>query len=216
MYESRIRGMINPNEKILWESRPDIKCFILESIFNPLLPFAVLWGAIDLFALSQMMDMMDASIGFIFILLHMAPVWIYLLGVITTTMRHKKIEYIITDRAIYVSGGLITFNVEMKPLAELSHVNIHRGLFDQYLGVGDVNIICSHSNMSQTYNSGNHNAHHSLNICDIPDYENVFKLIQSLQTDIYSDTMYPNEYRPSSNPGYNTQYQGDATKYINR
>ena len=34
-----LKGMIGENEKILWEGKPSKKCFILESIFNPLLPF---------------------------------------------------------------------------------------------------------------------------------------------------------------------------------
>ena len=35
--------------KILYAGKPDKKCFIFESIFNPLLPFAVLWGLFDMF-----------------------------------------------------------------------------------------------------------------------------------------------------------------------
>ena len=31
-------------------------------------------------------------------------------------------------------------------------------------------------------------------------------MVKNLQTDIYADTMYPNDLRPSSNHGYNTNY----------
>ena len=81
----------------------------------------------------------------------------------------------------------------MKPFAELSHISIHRGIFDQILGVGDVVFTCDHRG--------------GLTICDIKDYKRVFNMTKKLQTDIYSDTMYPNALRPAENPGYNTKYK---------
>ena len=35
-------NMIKSGEKILYEGKPDKKCFIFESLFNPLLPFAII------------------------------------------------------------------------------------------------------------------------------------------------------------------------------
>ena len=45
--------MVGKDEKILWFSKPDKKCFILESIFNPMLPFALLWLLFDSFLFLQ-------------------------------------------------------------------------------------------------------------------------------------------------------------------
>ena len=39
-------------------------------------------------------------------------------------------------------------------------------------------------------------------------YQKVFELIKKLQTDIYADTMYPNDLRPQENRGYSTEYKG--------
>ena len=33
-------------------------------------------------------------------------------------------------------------------------------------------------------------------------------MVKKLQTDIYTDVMYPNDKRPSENHGYNTEYKG--------
>ena len=46
-----------------------------------------------------------------------------------------------------------------------------------------------------------------MNIENIADFEEVFKLIKEYQEAIYSDTMYPNDLRPSENHGYNTKYE---------
>jgi hypothetical protein len=70
------------------------------------------------------------------------------------------------------------------------------------LGVGDVVLTCTH----HSYSSRHRSALNGFAICDIPDYQRVFKMVKDLQTDIYSDTMYPNALRPEENPGYNTQY----------
>ena len=46
-YDSDLKAMVGNDENILWRGRPDKKCFILESIFNPMLPFALIWGILD-------------------------------------------------------------------------------------------------------------------------------------------------------------------------
>ena len=35
-----LKSMVGLEETILYEGKPDKKCFIFESIFNPLMPFA--------------------------------------------------------------------------------------------------------------------------------------------------------------------------------
>lgn len=211
---SDLELMVGTNEKILWKGKPDKKCFILESIFNPLLPFALIWALID-FSIIFVMGMgfagTESGIGFFlvpFFALHLMPVWMYLGGVFLAFRKYKNTEYIVTDRGIYVSGGTFSYTYEMKPFTDLSHINIHRGIFDQWLGVGDVVSICSHDG----YNSRDSHSSHGLTICDIADYREVFTMIKNLQTDIYADTQYPNDLRPAENHGYRTQYAGPAKR----
>ncbi|MCM1047935.1 MAG: PH domain-containing protein [Clostridiales bacterium] len=202
--------MVGANENILWKGKPDKKCFILESIFNPMLPFALIWAIIDFFVIFVGLigsGVFVAGMGFIlpFMLIHLMPVWIYLGGVFLCVRRYKNTEYIITDKGIYVSGGTFSYNYEMKPFTDLSHINIHRGIFDQWLGVGDVVTVCNHGG----YNSRQSHSHDGLTICDIADYQRVFAMVKQLQTDVYADTMYPNDYRPQANHGYQTEYRGE-------
>ena len=214
---SELLALITEGENILWEGRPNKRCFILEAIFNPLLPIALIWGAIDFgFIYAFMGGMQEVSnsapvrstpmgimmIGFF--ALHLMPVWIYLAGVIFSFLRYKNTSFAVTDQGVYVSGGIFTQNFERKPFAEMSHVNIHRGIFDQMLGVGDVVMTGNHDG----YNT-RHNLFRGTTICDIADYAQVYQLVKKLQTDIYADTMYPNDLRPSENHGYRTKYTPD-------
>ena len=45
--DEELRLMVGKGEKVLYFGKPDKKCFIYESVFNPLLPFAALWAVID-------------------------------------------------------------------------------------------------------------------------------------------------------------------------
>lgn len=208
-----LKNLVKANERVLWEGRPHKTVTVLEAVFNPMLPFALVWGGLDFFvisvATSSMRDEggMPGEMGsflFFFMLIHLMPVWIYLFGALTVFLRWRNVRFLVTTHGLYVSGGVLTFNYEMKPWTDIGHINIHQGVFDRMFGVGDVIFICAH-NSYQT--SHNHNSgHQNMKIYNIPDFQQVFKMVNNLQTDVYSDTMYPNAMRPDSNPGYNTQY----------
>ena len=210
-----LKAAVGPGEKILYEGKPDKKCYIFESIFNPLLPLALLWGIADftiiktLYSFSKLADYFDfdfdydfdVNILFIiipFILLHMMPVWIYLFGVLFTIRRYKNTAYIVTDNAVYTSSGIFTHNINTKPFAELSHVDLHRGFFDRMFNVGDIFMTSS-----QLTTRGRST---TIVINSISNYIDVYNLVKKLQTDIYTDVVYPNAKRPTENPGYHTQY----------
>ena len=210
--------MVGKNEKVLWNGKPNLKCFILESIFNPMLPFAIVWALFDsMFIGLFMADLKSGgntgafSLDFTiipvlgFFALHLMPVWIYLAGVIFSFIKYKHTEFLVTDKGVYCSGGIVTQNIEHKPFTELSHVNIHRGIIDQIIGVGDVVLT---SNQDGYNTREHHSLFRGITICDIPDYQKVYNMVKQLQTDVYSDTMYPNDLRPKENHGYNTEYRG--------
>ncbi len=198
-----LRSLARSDERIFWEGRPKEGVTVLEAVFNPLLPIAVFWAAFDLLLMGPNMlggiAQGDATAFplFLFFLLHMMPVWIYLGGVIFAGLRWKNTHFMITERGMYVSGGIFSFHYEMKPWVDISHVRMHQGIFDRMFGVGDVISVCGHTD-----------AHggQGMKIYNIPDYVEVFRLVNDLQRDIYSDTMYPNDLRPETNGGYRTRY----------
>lgn len=194
-----LKSMVGADETVLYEGKPDKKCFIFESVFNPLLPVAIIWAVLDLGILGA------ATWGFSsimtpFILFHMMPVWIYLFGVIFSFRRYKNTYYIVTDHAVYISSGIFTMNLEAKTFAELSRVNLHRGIFDQIFRVGDIQITTNQMTRK--------NMPALLCMNSISNYAEVYQLVKKLQKDIYSDIMYPNDLRPQENHGYKTKHRG--------
>ena len=216
--KSELELMVGSNEKILWKGKPNKRCFILEGIFNPMLPFALVWFLFDSLFIAAFIGgaatpgapAVFSIFPLIFFLFHLMPVWIYLGGVIFVFRRYQHTEYIVTDKGVYISGGLFSYTCNMKPFTELARVNIHRGIIDQIIGVGDV--VLTSNNVADLYSSNIRVNGRPLDvgttIADIKDYRKVFELIKKLQEDIYTDTMYPNALRPEENPGYRTKYNG--------
>ncbi len=199
-----LKRIVGTDENILYEGKPNKKCYIFESIFNPLLPIAIIWAIIDFGILGGTLKSIGTG-GFAFfiipfMLLHLMPVWIYLGGVLFAVRKYKNTAYIVTDKAIYISGGIFTRNINTKPFAELSHIDLHRGVFDQMFNVGD--IIATTNQLTKNGKSA------TVSINSVSDYTDVYNLVKKLQLDIYSDIMYPNAKRPEENPGYNTKYKG--------
>lgn len=198
-----LKAIVGPNETVLYAGKPNRKCYLFESIFNPMLPFAVLWAIIDFGIMGTAFGRVPREISTFmigFMIFHLMPVWIYLGGVLFTFRRYKNTAYVVTDRAIYISGGILNRTILTKPFAEMSHIDLHRGVFDQVFGVGDV-IVSSNQLMPDGKNT-------PIRLSSIENYIEVYNLIKKLQTDIYTDMMYPNAKRPEENPGYNTKYKG--------
>lgn len=214
--KSELELMVGKNEKILWKGKPNKRGFILEGIFNPMLPFALVWFLFDSVFIVAFLGGTTGSSAptafsifpLVFILFHMMPVWIYIGGALFVFRKYEHTEYIVTDKGVYISGGTFAYECNMKPFTELARVNIHRGIIDQMLGVGDV--VLTSNNVGDLYNYRANRNSLSIGtiISDIKDYRQVFELIKKLQEDIYTDTMYPNDLRPETNHGYNTRYRG--------
>ena len=207
--DNELTLLVGKGEKILYAGKPDKKCFIFESIFNPLLPFAIVWGLFDMFFIGAAFssDKADEAAFFIipFMALHMMPVWLYLGGALLSFRRYRNTAYIVTDKGIYASGGIFGRTYKSKPFAELSHVDLHRGIFDQWFGVGDIITTSAQTNPA-TLNGRRTSTNAGISIDSIANYAEVYKLVKQLQEDIYTDVMYPNDLRPKENHGYKSKY----------
>lgn len=190
-YNFKLEQMVQERENILWLGKPDKRCFVLESIFNPFLPFALIWFLFDAFFIFLMFSSPEVNVNgtptpvnetlkfaIPFFALHLMPVWIYLGGVLFTFQKHKNTEYIITDKAVYISGGIFSYNCERRELEYLKNITTRQGFFDKRLMVGDVII--------GKYITGTGKSSHEVEIaiCDIPDFQNVYSMINELRENI--------------------------------
>ena len=204
------------DEVVLWKGKPNKSVYVKEQIFTPLAIFALIWLVFDcgflavfftnIFTHDEMHFM--AYILIPFMLLHLMPVWIYLGRVIFSYKSWNNTNYMVTDKAIYATGGVFTVNCNRKTFQEITNVSFHQGLIDKHHNVGDVFIATgvAVSSNGRTRTAG-------INIIDIEDFLKVYKLISKTGTDIFSDTMYPNNLRPDTNDGYKTKYNNNDEQY---
>lgn len=185
--------MIPDNENIIWHSKPYMLCFILESIFNPLLPFALIWALVDGFFITSIFTGVAKAaeippLGFIipFFALHLMPVWLYLGGILFSFKKYKNAEFFITDKAVYISSGVFGISCRRIEYKDIRDVSIERGFVDQKLGVGDVVIkdISAMQNINNNYYNRRNISlgNNGLSICDVYDYQEVYKTIMEYKS----------------------------------
>lgn len=195
------KDILNKDEQVLWQGKPNKKAYILSSIFS-MFPFGLVWLLFDggaIIALVASGALKQMPIGMIFGLIaffafHLFPVWIWLGHIITASRSYKNIEYTFTNKRIIVRSGIIGIDFKNIYYSEIQSVNLKVGIFDKLFKVGDIYI--KSPDKAEV-------------LFDISDPYFITQKLQEIVIDIKTDIEFPNGLRPEENPGYNTKY----TKY---
>ncbi len=184
-----LESQVGPNEHILWSGTKNKKVSVMESIFNPMLPFALIWGLFD-FGIIFMTTSTTHSgshsnankglLGFMipFFLLHLMPVWLYLGGVLTSAARAKNTNYCVTDQAIYIQSGVLNTTTERIAYQQVISVGTHQSFFDKRAFTGDVVL-----KLDEIVYAGKRRTPHQrdIKIENISDYEDLYRMIMQYQ-----------------------------------
>ena len=143
--ENELKKFIKPNEKIMWEGRPDKEGFTLETIFHPLLIFAVVVAEADAFMIFGMYNgiipVNTEEVSIIpFLIFISFPIYLYLGRVILIDVRYRNTYYIITNAGVYHGNGVFTKHYEFTPLLGITNINITKGRIDRRLKLGGIKI----------------------------------------------------------------------------
>ena len=201
-----IREMMDSNEYSIWEGKPEKITYI---IGNPVMYIvALVWGAFD-FGFISLMFGAGPGIGggfglFLipFFLLHLMPVWIAIGGPIYRFVNWNYIQYVLTDKRIYIQSGIIGRDINIVEFTDISEPEVNVGLIEKLRGCGTIRLTPRYYRNTQGERvSSNKGA-----LLHIEDPYTVYKRIKQMSVDIKSDIHYPNALRPDENPGYNTKY----------
>ena len=202
---ARQTQLLDDNERELWSGRPNAALYI---IGNPLFyVFAALWLLFDLRLFGSFQRAGATGLGPAssvitpFFLLHLAPVWLAIGGLIYRACAWHKIQYILTDRRIYQSSGLLGTDVSTLELREVSHLSVNVNPIENALGLGTIRLMPDVSVGS----GDNARTVSGYRLRHIKDPYNTYNLIKRVSLDVSTDQQFPNAYRPSENPGYDTR-----------
>lgn len=201
-----IRDMMDSNEYQLWEGKPEKVTYI---IGNPVMYIvALVWGAFDFAFIGLMFGVgggLPMGFGLFmipFFLLHLMPVWIAVGGPIYRAINWNYIQYVLTDKRIYIQSGIIGRDINVVEFMAISEPEVNVGLIEKLRGCGTIRLTPSVYRDRQ----GNQRNTSKGELLHIEDPYNVYKRIKQMSVDIKSDIHYPNALRPEENPGYNTKY----------
>jgi membrane protein YdbS with pleckstrin-like domain len=198
---NNIDDLLMDGEEVLWRGKPKKNAFILNKALV-MFPVALIWLLFDggfivlLISTGEIRSMFWFIIPFFAI--HLIPVWMWLANAISAGKRWRNTEYAVTDKRIILRNGLFGYDYQSINYIDIEKVNMHVGFIDRILKVGDIRIILSGKSDSNSKSA----------ILDIEQPFDVYKRIQKIVLDIQTDIHYPNNLRPSENPGYQTKYKG--------
>ena len=196
------RPVLSAGEAILWQGKPKKGAFIATKSLT-MMPFALLWLAFDsMFLIGSLQTGQMRGFVLIFLMIHMMPVWIWLANVITAGRRWKNTTYYVTNRRIILQDGFLAVNETSLFYKDLRNAQMRIGLLDKLFHTGDIAL----DDGTQVYRKGRYYAQTKL-MEDLSNPQEVYHRIQKIILDIQTDIEYPNAYRPSENPGYQTEYR---------
>ncbi len=193
--------VLGEGEEVLWEGKPKKSAFIATKSLT-MFPIAIIWLMLDLgFIVPSIME--GEMLFFIipFFTLHLMPVWIWLANVLTASRRYKNTGYYVTNRRIVIQHGFLAVNEVSLFYKDLQNVQTKIGLIDKIFHVGD---ICFDAGVR--YDSRG-NEKNDFVFEELEDVQDVYARIQKIVLDMQTDIEYPNDMRPKTNSGYQTDYR---------
>lgn len=186
-------------ETIFWRGKPKKSVFIASRVLT-LMPIAIVWLCLDSTLIVSAFHSDGPWFLIPFMLLHLAPVWIWLGSMLTAGKRWKNTTYYVTNRRIILQGGFFAVNETSIFYKDLHNAQLQIGLLGKLFHTGNI-----------MFNSGAVQTRQEINnrgpvMENLENPQDVYNRIQTIILDIQTDMEYPNAFRPAANPGYQTDY----------
>lgn len=208
-----IRQLLDTNEEIIWEGKPDRLTYIIGS--PVLYIFALFWGAFDFTFIRMIFSSGPfgsggfggmGGFGFFmvpFFLLHLMPVWIAIGGPIYRTISWHYVNYMITAKRVYIESGIVGRDVNIIEFTDIREPSVNVGVIERLRSCGTIQL----NPYTESGSNGSRRTAFRATLAHIAQPYETFKLLKQMSLDIKSDIYYPNARRPEENPGYNTTYR---------
>ncbi len=204
---TKFRRILETNESVLWEGRPELLPYILDKSIPYFFAGALWMILIQYFMMTegQLLGLGDSSL---FLLLpHLLIGMIMIVGpIIYSIISCQSTSYLATDRRILIRSGLFGEDFESIEYDEIAQTKVDVGLRDMLLtnSSGNIHLHGKYRHAHQSAGQFVYTLWHVKN-----PYE-VFKMVEKISRDFKTEMKYPNKYRPRKNKGYKTKYKEGA------
>jgi len=185
--------ILNADEQVLWEGGPSFWPFWFSRTL-PLTIFAIFW---DMFLLFFFFMSSTGPGLFKYIIFFTPHFWIGLAMLfgpgIYNALVFKHTYYAITSKRVIIQKGLLARNFQTIDFDKITNTEVAAGIFDQMFGGNSGSIVITGSNRAYL-------------LSNVMKPYDVYKFFAKVQYDVKTDIEYPNQLRPSENPGYKTSY----------
>lgn len=117
---------------------------------------------------------------------------------------YKHVYYAITNKRVLFQKGLIGRDFEIVDFDQITNAEVNVGVFDTLFGGKTGSILISTAG-SITYQRGI-GSQRPYTLRNIENPYEVFKFFKKVSHAVKTDIQFPNQYRPTTNPGYKTEY----------
>ena len=167
-----LKVIVPQDEIILYDGKPDKTVNTLENIFNFSLFLCILWFVLGI-AIMEVVSYINIDFNILSIFIYFTPINIFIVNIIKAILEYRNIEYIITDKNIYISYGVVPNKYKIMELSGIKNVFIERGIFDKLYNTGDITIC--YKNRCR-----NRNNHYEIKITflSLPDYQKPLDILK--------------------------------------
>ena len=207
------RDYVDDNEKILFTAKPDRFIYAFWHLRNiSSVIFLLIWTAVVAY-IGRKFLLFDSELLYpgltvfkIAPLIMMAiPFIVFIVNPLVRFFQSTKVEYIITDKRVYVFSGIIGTDVQSIEYREIDKLNVNVGLLEKLRGRGTIQLTPD----QRYYNEDTQHTVYGHRLIGIDRPYEIYKLLKNITLDVVTDQQFPNEYRPSTNKGYNTRLDND-------
>jgi hypothetical protein len=126
----------------------------------------------------------------------------------------KRTAYAITNRRVIIQKGVIGRDFDFIDFDKITQANVNVGIFDKLFKGNTGTILVSTPNSFVVTQNGAAASPNMLSNITNP-YE-VYRYFEKVSYDVKTDIEYPNQLRPTINPGYQTSYNAAPATPINQ
>lgn len=204
--------LLEDNEKVYWRGKPDRLVYMIGGTGGIIAFVFILIWSIFAYSIAYPMFVNSSAAEFpgmggfnVFkfmpLIFMVIPIIFLIIIPIYRLLAAGKVEYIVTDKRIYIISGLIGTDVQTLEYREIDKLSVHVDFLEKIKNVGTISltpdITVGRGDSTRTVSGRN--------LIGIDNPYEVYKLIKNNTLDVTTDQYYPNDLRPKSNKGYNTK-----------